>query len=85
MINKKDLYSWCSIPVDELVNHSGLKVRLRLVESSEEMGLLMAREFADEIIKANKENRCFRAIVPCGPKSWYEPFVNIVNSEKVSL
>ena len=85
MINKKDLHSWCSIPLGDLENHKGLKVRFRLVESSEEMGHLMAREFIDEIIKANNENRTFRAIVPCGPKSWYEPFTNIVNAEKVSL
>jgi len=85
MIDKKDLYSWCAIPAEELENHKGLKVRFRMVESSEEMGLLMAREFADEIIKANRENRISRVIVPCGPKSWYEPFTHIVNTEKVSL
>ena len=85
MINKKDLYSWCSVPAAELENHKGLKVRFRMVESSEEMGLLMARELVDEIIKANRENRTFRAIVPCGPNAWYRPFTGIVNEEKVSL
>ena len=85
MINKKDLYSWCSIPAAELENHKALKTRFRMVESSEEMGLLMARELIDEIIKANKENRIFRAILPCGPKAWYKPFTDIVNAEKVSL
>jgi len=85
MINKKDLYSWCRIPAEELENHKGLKVRFRIVESSEDMGLLMAREFIDEIVRANRESRTFRAIVPCGPKSWYEPFTNIINEEKVSL
>ena len=85
MIDKRDLYSWCSIPVDELENHKKLKVKFRLVETSEDMGLLMAREFVDEIIKANRENRIFRAIVPCGPRSWYKPFTDIVNSQKVNL
>jgi glucosamine-6-phosphate deaminase len=85
MINKKDLYAWCSVPVHELENHSGLKVPFRLVETPEDMGVLMAREFIDAIITANQENRPLRAIVPCGPKSWYEPFANIVNTEKVSL
>ena len=85
MIDKKNLYKWCSIPVNELEGHSALKVRFRLAQTSEEMGFLMAREFIDEIIIANREGKTFRAIVPCGPKSWYEPFVNIVNSEKVSL
>jgi glucosamine-6-phosphate deaminase len=85
VINKKDLYAWCSIPADELEDHKNLKIRFRLVESSEEMGRLMAREFIDEIIEANKHGRVFRAIVPCGPKSWYEPFAGIINAEKVSL
>jgi glucosamine-6-phosphate deaminase len=85
MINKKTLYNWCSVPVDKLENHRALKTYFRLVESSEEMGQLMARELIDEIIKANKDNRIFRAIVPCGPKSWYKPFADIVNAEKVSL
>lgn len=85
MIHKKDLYTWCSIPLDDLENHKGLKVGFRLVESSEEMGLIMAREFIDDIKMANREGRTYRAIVPCGPKSWYEPFTRIVNSEKVSL
>ena len=85
MIDKKDLYSWCSVPADALEKHNELKVRFRMVESSQEMGFLMAREFIDEIQKANGENRDFRAIVPCGPRSWYEPFTTIVNAEKVSL
>ena len=85
MIDKKDLYTWCAIPASELENNKGLKVRFRLVESSADMGHLMAREFIDEIKKANSENQIFRAIVPCGPKCWYEPFAAIVNAEKVSL
>jgi glucosamine-6-phosphate deaminase len=85
MVSKKDLYSWCSIPAEKLENHKGLKVRFRIVESSQEMGILMARELIDEIVKANRENRTFRAILPCGPKPWYKPFTDIVNAEKVSL
>ncbi len=85
MIDIKDLYNWCSIPVDELVNHPALRVPFRMVDDSDAMGELMAREFVDDIIRANREGRRYRAIVPCGPKSWYAPFARMVNEERVSL
>jgi glucosamine-6-phosphate deaminase len=84
-VDIKDLYKWCSIPADRLVNHPDLKVCFRMVKDSEEMGELMAREFVDDIKAANREGRAYRAIVPCGPKSWYAPFTGMVVDEKVSL
>lgn len=79
------MYKWCSVKAVDLEGHKDLKTKLRIVQTSEEMGFLMASELVDEIIMANKESREFRAIIPCGPKSWYEPFTNIVNEKKVSL
>jgi glucosamine-6-phosphate deaminase len=84
-IDKKTLYEWYKIPAEELADHSGLKIPLRIVKDSEEMGAAMARKFADEILRANEEGRPFRVIVPCGPKAWYEPFTKIVNDENISL
>lgn len=84
-MDKKELYRWCSYSPDELVGNKDLKTSFRMVETSEEMGALMARELADHIIAANVSNRKFRAIIPCGPKCWYAPFAQIVNSEKISL
>lgn len=82
-INIKDLYNWCSIPARQLVNHPQLKVPFRMVDTSEAMGEVMARDFVDEIKKAAGGR--FRAIVPCGPKCWYAPFTRMINDEKVSL
>jgi len=84
-MDKKLLYKWCSLTADELSAHKALKTPFRMVETSEEMGLLMARELADEILSANREGRAFRAIIPCGPKCWYAPFAAIVGGEKISL
>ena len=84
-INKKDLYQWCKIPVEELANHPGLKIPFRLVADSKEMGEVMARDFAEEIKSANEKGNELRAIVPCGPKCWYAPFSRMVNQEKISL
>jgi len=85
MITKQDLYEWCRIPARELPGRDDLKIPFRLVETSEEMGLLMARELTDGIKRANAENRTYNAIIPCGPKCWYEPYARIVNNERISL
>ncbi|HUQ67592.1 MAG TPA: hypothetical protein VM101_15625 [Flavitalea sp.] len=82
-INIQELYTWCSIPAEQLVKHPNLKIPFRLSANSEEMGEVMARDFADEIKSSG--NHPFRAIVPCGPKCWYAPFTRIVNDEKISL
>jgi glucosamine-6-phosphate deaminase len=84
-VSPKDLYRWCSIPVEKLVGHPELRVPFRLVHDAEELGQLMANEFVRLIQENNRLNRVTRAIVPCGPKCWYEPFTDLVNSQNVSL
>lgn len=49
------------------------------------MGRLMAAELVEIIETNNNQNRPTRAIVPCGPKCWYEPFTELVNSKNISL
>ena len=73
-IDAKQLYQWCKVPCRELEGHPGLKVPFRLVEDSAAMGQLMARELVDEIKAAGGES--FRAIIPCGPSCWYQPFTD---------
>lgn len=85
MVERNDLYRWCSVPADKLLDHPDRRVPLRIVEDGATLGQLMARDLADEIIKANNEKRIFRLIVPCGPKEWYGPFAEIVNKEIISL
>ena len=84
-IQSDELYQWCKIPCQELEDHPGLKVRLRLCRDSEEMGQVMARELVDEIRGHNDRGEPTRAIIPCGPSCWYEPFARLVNEERVSL
>jgi glucosamine-6-phosphate deaminase len=82
-INICDLYKWCSIPVEKLADDPLLKIPFRLVKDSEEMGNVIARDFVNEIRSAT--GKPFRAIVPCGPKCWYEPFARMINEENISL
>jgi len=84
-IDPKRLYQWCKVPVEELEDHPELKTPLRLVKDSAEMGRAMARELTDLIEANNAAGKPTRAIVPCGPKSWYAPWRDMVNSRKISL
>jgi len=85
MIDKKQLYEWCAAKAQDLESHPNRKVPFRMVADSAQMGEIMAREFCDDIKAANAAGVPFRAIVPCGPRAWYEPFTRIVNEEKISL
>ncbi len=84
-ISKTDLHLWCRIPAKELMNHPQLKVRFRMVADSIEMGRLMSQELVEVIEANNRSDRPTRAIIPCGPKCWYAPFRDLVNSRDVSL
>ncbi|HET6449907.1 MAG TPA: hypothetical protein VFI08_01295 [Spirochaetia bacterium] len=84
-VDGKDLYEWCRVPAEDLATHPGRRVPFRMVDDSAAMGALMARELVDEIEAANGRGEEFRAIIPCGPSSWYAPFATLVNQRRVSL
>ena len=81
----KELYTWCSVPHEELEKHPARKVPFRLLKDSSEMGAVMARELVDLIDENNRKGSKTRAIIPCGPSCWYGPFTKLVNSRDVSL
>ena len=85
LIKTDELYHWCSIPYDKLHNHPGLRTKFRLTDDSESMGIIMARELADEIKSNNLAGKGTRAIIPCGPSCWYKPFTDMINSERITL
>jgi len=84
-VRKEDLARWCAVPVEELAAHSERRVPFRLCADSAAMGRLMAEELVDDILGAARAGRSFRAIIPCGPSSWYEPFTELVVRRRVDL
>ncbi len=82
---QKQLYDWCKIPYRELAAHPARKIPFRLCADSAEMGQIMARELVEEIQAHNAAGEPTRAIIPCGPTCWYEPFTDLVNRQRVSL
>jgi glucosamine-6-phosphate deaminase len=85
VFSNEELYRWCRVPGEELEQHPELRVPFRLVEDSAQMGELMARELVEEIEQANLRGEELRAVIPCGPSSWYAPFTRLVNSRRVTL
>ena len=74
IITSAELYKWCEVHVDQLKHSPLTKMPFRVCQDSVEMGTLMARELVEEIISNNEQERTTRAIIPCGPSSWYKPF-----------
>jgi glucosamine-6-phosphate deaminase len=84
-VGNADLYRWCKIPARELSGHPDLRAKFRVVADSAEMGRLMAEELVNVVEANNRQGSPTRAIVPCGPMCWYEPFTQLVNTRGVSL
>lgn len=84
-IDKKQLYEWCQIPVDQLENHPDLKIKLKILDTKEEVYQWAAEDLANEVRKKNQENKPTRWIMPCGPTGQYPIFAKMVNEERISL
>ena len=84
-VDARELRRWCAIPAEKLLGHPELRVRYRQVADSVELGALMAKELVEAIEENNRQGRSTRAIVPCGPTCWYEPFRLLVNTRAISL
>ena len=82
---KLDLYQWCKIPAADLPTHAQRKVPFRIVADSRALGKLMAEELGEVIATNNRKHVPTRAIIPCGPKCWYEPFTNLINQRALTL
>ena len=84
-VRRSDLYRWCRVQARDLETHPEKKIPLRIVRDSTVMGELMAEELATLIEDHNANKLPTRAIVPCGPKSWYGPFRAKVVQRSISL
>ncbi len=85
LVPKEDLLAWCRIEYDKLEKHANLKIPLRIVRDSGEMGGVMSDELISIIEENNRAGKQTRAILPCGPKSYYKPFTEKVNARSLSL
>jgi glucosamine-6-phosphate deaminase len=83
-VDPRDLERWCRIPLEDL-ERADARVPFRILPDAAEMARSMARELADLVETNNAQGRSTRAIVPCGPSGWYEPWTEEVNGRQISL
>lgn len=84
-VDPHQLYAWCKIPAEALPHHPGLRIPYRQITDSRDIGPLMATELAETIEGNNRKGLPTRVIIPCGPRSWCEPFAQQVNTRRISL
>jgi glucosamine-6-phosphate deaminase len=85
ILNPNELFSWCRIPGEELEQHPQAKIRIKIMETPDDVHRTVARQMVDELIHNNLAGRPTRWILPCGPTGQYRYFSQIVNQERVSL
>ena len=71
-VNLRDLYQWCKAPAEELAAHPDLRVPFRLVKDSEEIGLVMARDFVEVVegINIQGESTEYKFFQSPSPQPW---------------
>ena len=84
-IDPEQLFEWCRIPVDELENHSDAKVKLKIVETKEDVYHWLANDMLGELKANNAAGKPTRWILPCGPTKQYPIFTKAVNEEGISM
>jgi len=84
-IDKKDLFRWCSIPAENLVDHPESKVKVRMYDEKSEVFRRIADLMVEEVKQKNQQGMPTRWVLPAGPLDQYLYFIERVNREKISL
>lgn len=85
IIDPKELFAWCRIPAEELENHPDAKVKIKIVDTPDDVHRWAVRDMLSEVKANNSAGRPTRWILPCGPTKQYKYFIDQVNQERVSL
>ncbi len=83
-ISREELFSWCSVPRQELDKRQDLKVKLDIKKDRDTMMQAIGNMMADEIIKNNKEGKPTKWVLPAGPTDEYDVLIERVNKERIS-
>ena len=85
VIEREELFKWCSIPVEQLENHPDSKVNLMIKDTRKEAMIIAGNMMADEVKTNNAAGKPTSWILPSGPADQFDTFINRVNSERISL
>ena len=84
-IDTQSLFEWCRIPLEELEGHPQARLRIKVLDTPDDVHLWLAHEMADEVRRHNAAGLPTRWILPCGPVKQYPYFSAIVNHERINL
>ena len=84
-INTDDLFQWCKVPAAQLEGHPDAKVRIKIMETPDDVHRWAAEDMFEEVKQNNLKGYPTRWILPCGPTKQYKYFVDWVNRDHVSL
>ena len=84
-IDTEKLFSYLSIPVDELEDHPDAKIRIKVFAEKEDVHRWAANDMLDEVKANNEKGKATSWILPCGPTKQYGYFTEWVNEQRVSL
>jgi len=84
-IDPKQLYEWCQVSVEDLENHPDLKMKLKILDTKDEVYQWTAEDLLAEVKSNNAAGKPTRWILPCGPTHQYPIFSRMVNEQQVSL
>jgi len=85
LISKEQLFSWCSVPAEELKTRDDLKAKLLVQPDRKTIMEMIGNMMADEVIANNRVGQLTRWVLPAGPTEEYDTFISRVNREGISL
>lgn len=84
-LSKDEIFQWCSIPKEELINQPNLKTKLEVRNDRKTMMVEIGNMMADEVIEHNEKGILTKWVLPAGPTDEYNTFIERVNKERISL
>jgi glucosamine-6-phosphate deaminase len=84
-IDPGEIEEWCRIPIRDLENHPQARIKLRILDTPDEVHRWLARDMADAVKEKGTAGLPTKWILPCGPTAQYPYFAKIVNDEQISL
>jgi glucosamine-6-phosphate deaminase len=84
-ISREQLFSWCSLPWQDLEKHPDLKTKLVIKEDRASMMRMIGNMMAEELITNNAANRITKWVLPAGPTDEYDILIDRVNKERISM
>ena len=83
VIDRQQLLSWCTIPMEELAEHPQRKCEIMIEQDKQKLFDYIGNTMADELLAHNREGKLTKWILPSGHLDQYHVFAKRVNTERI--